>query len=79
MKLKTIYAERVVTTREAPEHVVRSSSEIAALVARYKPVAAAHARAKALAKASLTETSMLLENLRALTSKLGDQFAKKGD
>lgn len=79
MKFKTTHAPRMVTTGKAREMIIRSDHEIAALVAKYKPAAIAHAKAKATAKVAATETNALLANARALTSKVSDQFAKKGD
>lgn len=66
MKFKTTSAARMATTAKVPEYVVRSDREIASLVARFKPLAVAHAKAKVAA----TQSSVMLSNIRDLVAKL---------
>lgn len=65
MKFKTTRAPLMGTTGKAPEYVVRSDREIASLVARYKPLANAHAQAKAATKFAATEIGVMLASLKA--------------
>lgn len=66
MKFKTTRAPEMAITGKAPESVVRSDQEISALVAKFQPLAVAHAKAKVAA----TQSSAMLTTIRALVAKL---------
>lgn len=71
MKFNTTRAPRIVTTAKVPDSVIRSDREIAALVAKYRPMAVAHAKAKFAA----TQWDDTLASLRASVAKLRTQAA----